>query len=221
MFFQTFSRFLRAITVGGLLLAITHPLAAAPPSQGQLDEFLRASGMQDMLSSAMVAVEKEMRQSMGQLAQQIGMDEARKQRFDQAVVQRLMPQIRSEMSWQKLAPLFQEAMMQALDADDVEQVLAFHRSPAGRAYQAAAMELLKDPNFINAVNDPTTGQAALRLQSKLSAADFQALMEFNNKPSVQRVQNRTRQIMPEIMQRSVMPRIEAVVQNFMQQELAN
>jgi len=219
MFTPRFSKYLSIIVCTLLLTITTHPLRAAPPSPAQLDELIRASNIQEMLSPAMVALEKEMRQTMGGLAQQVGMDEARKQRFDQAVVQRLMPQIRNEMSWQKLAPLFQEAFMQALNADDVEQVLAFHRSPAGRAYQSAAMELLKDPNFVNAINNPTTGQAALMLQSKLSPADFQAFMEFNSNPSMQRVQSRIRQIMPDIMQRSVLTRIESIVQNFMEQEM--
>jgi len=217
MFFQNFSRFLRAITVGGLLLAITHPLAAAQLSQAQLDELMRVTRMQDMISPAMAGVEQEIRQTMGQLAQQIGMDEARKQRFDQAVVQRLIPQIRNEMSWQKLAPLFQEAMMQAIDADDVEPMLAFYRSPAGRAYQAATMELFKDPNFINAEQT----ESMLMLQAKLSAADFQALVEFNDKPGVQRVQNRMEQIMPMIVERSVAPQIEKIVKSFMEQEFFN
>jgi len=220
MFTRQFSKFL-SIMACLLLLAVVNPLTAAPPSPAQFDEFVRASRLRDMLSPAMVAVEKEIRQTMGGLAQQVGMNAVQKQQFDQAVVQRLMPQIRHEMSWQKLEPLFQEALMQALDADDVEQVLAFHRSPAGRAYQAASMELLKDPNFVNAVNNPTTGQAAAMLQPKLSAADFQALLEFNSNPNVQRVQRRIQQIMPSIMQRSVLPKIETAVQNFLEQELAD
>jgi len=220
MFFPDFPNLLR-ITACALLLAVTSPLAAQAPSPAQLDEFMRVSRMQEMISPAMVGVEKEIRQTMGGLAQQLGMNPAQSQRFDQAVVQQLMPQIRHEMSWQKLAPLFQEAFVQILDVQDVERVLAFHRSPAGLAYQAAAMELLKDPAFINAINSGNAEQARLMLRPKMSNADFQALEIFNNTPGVQRVQSKAMQVLPVIIEREVQPKIEKIVENFMMEALAD
>jgi len=215
MLSKTVFRFLHTIACLILLVA-SLPLSAAPPSQAQLDEFIRASRIQDMLPSVTQAMDAEVRQIMSGLAQTLNLSGGEKQLFDRNVNQRLLPKIRHEMSWQQLEPLFREAFSQVLNAEDIQVALAFHHSAAGRAYQAVSIELLRDPAFIKSINDPD--QLRHLYGQRLSPADFNVLVEYNNSAAGRRIEANSKQIMPQVMKR-IEPRIEQIVQTFLEEEL--
>lgn len=121
--------FKRCTLALALMLAI--PLAhAAPPSDAQLDALLEASRMERMLDQMWPRIEA-MQQQMLQQAMQ-GRDDPEARARAQRSLERSSAAMRRTLTWERLRPLMRDIYRQHLEAEDVEAITAFYRTPAGQ-----------------------------------------------------------------------------------------
>jgi len=198
------------------LLLTSSSLWAGQASRAQIDALIQVAQAREMFSTLGPLMEAQTNAAMKEVVQSVGLEGAQKQRFDQAVAQRLLPQLRNEVSWQQLEPMIRDVFTRVFDAEDAEAAARFHQTPAGQSHRRAAMALMNDPNFMTIATN--TQQLQQFLQQQMSAADIQAMQEFQNSASGQRIQTKMQQALPEVMQ-SMQSRIGNIVQNFLMQEL--
>lgn len=134
-----------------LLLGLSFgALAEAPPSDGSLRELLEVTDARKLVDSALL----QMEQVSDRTAQQAmaGKDlSAANQESIQKFRARLSAILRDELSWEKLEPMYLDIYRSSLSQDEVDGMLKFYKSDAGRAMtrkmpdimQASVVEMQK------------------------------------------------------------------------------
>ena len=125
-----------------ILLAVTaiSGLSAAAPAAGTekeklVDEFLTVTRQAEQLSSSLDNVAKMQQQMIPELLRRQGITlSAEQQRVKDDIMAVAMSVIREEMSWEKLRPAIVKSYAETFSADELKQLIAFFRSPAGQVY---------------------------------------------------------------------------------------
>ena len=105
---------------------------AATPSDESLRELMKITDMPRMLESSMAQVDAMMNATMQQALAGQEVSEA-----DQKVLQEMQGEmvtlLKQEMSWAQLEPVFMQIYSDSLSQSEVDGMLEFYRSEAGKA----------------------------------------------------------------------------------------
>lgn len=116
------------------LLALLTSLSAhgAPASPASIETLLTVTKSEAMMESMYAGMEQLMRQSITQTLQGKSLT-AEQQRILDAAPTKFASVMRDEMSWQKMKPLYVQLYSETFEQDEVDGMLAFYESPAGKA----------------------------------------------------------------------------------------
>ncbi len=115
-----------------LALLLAAPLAhAAPPTDAQIDALLQAARTERMMESLWPQFEAMQRQMLQQAMQGREHDPEAQARA-QRTLERSNAALHKALSWERLQPLLRDIYRRHLDAEDVEAITAFYRTPAGQ-----------------------------------------------------------------------------------------
>lgn len=105
---------------------------AATPSEDSLRELMRVTDMPRMLESSMAQVDAVMETTMQQAlaGQEIS---AADQKVLQEMQGEMVALLKEEMSWAQLEPVFMQIYSDSLSQSEVDGMLEFYRSDAGKA----------------------------------------------------------------------------------------
>ena len=122
-----------AVAVSGL------HAAAAPAVQTEkeklVDEFLTVTRQAEQLSASLDNVAKMQQQMIPEVLRRQGITlSAKQQKATDEIMAVAMSVIREEMSWEKLRPAIVKSYAETFSADELKQLIAFFRSPAGQVY---------------------------------------------------------------------------------------
>jgi len=106
---------------------------AEPASTESVERLLAMTKVEATLDVVYGSLEKLMRQSLQQ-SMQGKVSDAQRQRVLDTVPQRFAALMRTEMSWDKLKPQYVQLYAETFDQQEVDGLIAFYSTPAGRAY---------------------------------------------------------------------------------------
>lgn len=112
-------------------LAFPGACLAAPPTTASIEDLLTTSNMESMMTSMYSIMEDSMRNSVQQAVAGKTLTPEQQKAVDR-IPARAMEVMREEFSWAKLKPMFVQVYQETLTQEDVDGLLAFYRSPAGR-----------------------------------------------------------------------------------------
>jgi hypothetical protein len=117
-----------------VLFAVTSPVfaaSAAPASEASVRELLEVTQARQMVEQAYTQVESTyvdmMRKTLGD--EVTPENEARLQR----VATRMAALLKKEMGWDTLVPMYIDIYSKSFSEEEIQGMLAFYRTPAGRA----------------------------------------------------------------------------------------
>lgn len=118
--------------IAAALLVMPLCCPAAPPSAASVEELLEVSGAESSVSTMYTIMEDSMRAGVQQAV--AGKDlTPQQQAAVERIPARMMGVMREEMAWAKLKPMFVQVYQETLTQADVDGLVAFYRTPAGRA----------------------------------------------------------------------------------------
>ena len=120
---------MRALLVALLACVAIGNAAAQAPSDASIDRLLTLMNAQGNIAN-MQAVMDRMGQNMLQQSDVPATAEA------QASHERVMAIVREEMSWEKFKPKIMQVYRETFTQEEIDGLIAFYESPAGRAYVA-------------------------------------------------------------------------------------
>jgi len=106
---------------------------AAPPTTDSIDALLVATKSESLIESMYANMEQMMRQGMAQAVSGKSVS-AEQQRVLDAAPKQFAAVMREELSWSKLKPMFTEIYQESFSQEEIDGLIAFYASPAGRAY---------------------------------------------------------------------------------------
>jgi hypothetical protein len=105
---------------------------AEPASQESVEALLTVTKVEAMTDSLYSGMDQMMQQSISQAIQGKSLS-AEQQRALDAVPAKFVAVMREEMSWQKMKPLYVQIYRETFDQEEIDGMLAFYASPAGKA----------------------------------------------------------------------------------------
>lgn len=105
---------------------------AAPASQESVERLLAVTRADTMMESMYVGVEQVMRQAVARAVQGRPV-KAEQQRVLDAIPRKFAAVMREEMAWPKMKPLYLQLYQETFEQDEIDGMLAFYATPAGRA----------------------------------------------------------------------------------------
>ncbi|WP_242108642.1 DUF2059 domain-containing protein [Luteimonas aquatica] len=121
----------RSFLLATLLALAAAPAVAAPPSDARIDELLEVTRARQTLDLLLPQVEASQRQTIEQLRAQQPLTADQDKAIDTAL-RKSLEQIRKILSWEKLGPVYRDVYRQTFDAEDVDAMIAFYRTPSGQ-----------------------------------------------------------------------------------------
>ena len=124
-------------------LVLANPVFAAPPSDKSIEQLLEASKAGKMMDSVWAQMDGFMKQTMKSATkgQSLSADE-------QAILDKQQEKIvaimKEELSWSKLKPGFVKIYQDTFTQEEVDGLIAFYQSPAGKALVEKQPELMKN-----------------------------------------------------------------------------
>ena len=182
-----------------ILLAVTaiSGLSAAAPAAGTekeklVDEFLTVTRQAEQLSSSLSLdnVAKMQQQMIPELLRRQGITlSAEQQRVKDEIMAVAMSVIREEMSWEKLRPAIVKSYAETFSADELKQLIAFFRSPAGQVYIQKTPEVQRSPAGQVYIQKTPEVQRKLIPLLQERAINMQILLQQRIKQRVAELQN--------------------------------
>jgi hypothetical protein len=125
----------RLLAIATLAAALAASLSAhaIPASQESVEKLLAVTKVESTLETMYSGIEQVMRQSMKQAAQGKPLSPEQQRVFD-TVPARFVAVMREEMNWQKMKPLYVQLYRETFEQEEVDGLLVFYASPAGRAF---------------------------------------------------------------------------------------
>ncbi|MFZ5661125.1 MAG: DUF2059 domain-containing protein [Pseudomonadota bacterium] len=115
-----------------LALLLAAPLAhAVPPTDAQLDALHEAARTERLLEEMWPRIEAMQRQMLQQALQGREHDPEAQARAQRSL-ERGNAALHKALSWERLRPLLRDVYRRHLEAEDVEAITAFYRTPAGQ-----------------------------------------------------------------------------------------
>ena len=121
---------MRVIALVALLASFA--VQAAPASQESVETLLTVTKTEAMMDSLYSGMDQMMRQGINQNLQGKSLS-AEQQRALDALPEKFVAVMRGEMSWQKMKPLYVQLYRETFEQEEVDGMLAFYASPAGKA----------------------------------------------------------------------------------------
>lgn len=109
--------------------------AAAPPTDASLRELIAVTESQKLVESSMAQLDSVMQASMANALRGKEVTPEMRQTMDE-MRRKVVTVLREEMSWEKLEPMFISIYQDTLTQSEVDGMLAFYKSEAGRAMVA-------------------------------------------------------------------------------------
>ena len=127
-----------------LVLAVAAPVAfAAPPSDAQVDELMDVMRVEQTLDAMWPQVEAMQQQAAAQAA--AGKDlTAQEQAEIQAMLDRMMANLRTTLAWDKVQPVYRDIYAKSFDDQDVAALIEFYRSDAGQTLLDKMPQLMQN-----------------------------------------------------------------------------
>lgn len=105
---------------------------AAPPSDASIEALLTVTQAERLMDGMYANMEQMMRQGMQQAMRGQTLNDEQRRVLD-AAPPRLAKVMREELSYATLKPMFAEVYRDTFTQDEIDGLLAFYRSPAGKA----------------------------------------------------------------------------------------
>lgn len=124
-------------------LVLANPVFAAPPSDKSIEQLLEASKAGKMMDSVWTEMDGFMKQTMKSATkgQKLSSD-------DQAILdkqqEKIVALMKDELSWAKLKPGFVKIYQDTFTQEEVDGLIAFYQSPAGKALVEKQPELMRN-----------------------------------------------------------------------------
>lgn len=122
---------MKRLALAALLLLSTPLALAAPPSDAQVDRLLSVMRVEQTLQAMLPQIEASQRQMVQQIIAGQPMSAEQQQKLD-AIIVKSSAHTREILSWQKMQPLYRDIYQQTFSADDMDAMIGFYGSPAGR-----------------------------------------------------------------------------------------
>jgi len=117
---------------------------AAPPSEAQVTQLLEASRSNEMLEGAMQQqLQGVSQQLVAHLVEGKNLSQAEQEKLS-AVMQRAMASLGKSLTWEKVKPTFIKIYADTFDADDVQAMIDFYQSPAGKKMVEKTPQLMQN-----------------------------------------------------------------------------
>ncbi|WP_346837859.1 DUF2059 domain-containing protein [Microbulbifer sp. SAOS-129_SWC] len=149
--------------------------SAATPSDASIQELLEVSQSKQLLERSMSQVDDMMQKTMQQ--QMAGKQvSAADQKVIDKMSKDMVTLIKSEMSWDNMAPVFIDVYQQSLTQEEVDGMLDFYHSKAGKALVAKMPVIMQKTMQL-------MQQKVMQMQPKIQKIQQVALAEIkkNNK----------------------------------------
>ena len=150
-------------------LALAFNAAAAPPSDASIEELMRLSQTESMMSTAYASMEPMMRGMMADMSLGEKLTPEQQRAFD-LFPAKFAQVMREEMGWSTTKPRMIELYREVFTQEEVDGQIAFYRSPAGQAV-IAKMPLLMQKSM------EMSERQMRALMPRLQAAMTQALAD--------------------------------------------
>ena len=118
-----------------IFAAVPFFACAAPPTEAQLERLLADMQAQRQLEAVQQAMGPMMRRAVDQLTQKREMD-ARERARVARVMEKTLAVMREQLAWDQMKPQMMQIYGESFEADEVDGLIAFYESPAGRAFVA-------------------------------------------------------------------------------------
>jgi hypothetical protein len=116
------------------LLLCTAAHAAAPSSES-IEKLLVVTGSEKMVAAVQGQMEQAMKAGMAQAFKNQKLD-ADAQQTAEALGKRITTDLQEELSWDKLKPIYLQVYSESFTQEEIDGLIAFYDSPAGKAYVA-------------------------------------------------------------------------------------
>lgn len=115
-----------------LFLLLLAPAAfAGKPTEKQIDELIEVTRAQALLEGSLAQVESSQREMLAQLVASEGMSQEQQAALE-GMVAKLSKSLREAMTWDKMRPMYHRIYSASFDAEDVDAMVAFYRTPVGQ-----------------------------------------------------------------------------------------
>jgi hypothetical protein len=123
------------LLLAALLWALPYAALAEPPSRESLERLLRGMEAEQMVKNVQQYSESMMKGTVDRVAQvrPITPEQRRKLEANSA---RSSATMRDELSWDKMKPMYMQIYTESFTQEEVDGLIAFYESPAGRAFIA-------------------------------------------------------------------------------------
>lgn len=119
--------------LASITLFITLGAHAAPATLESVENLLVATKVESTIDTMYTSLEQMMRQGMAQSTQGKPLS-AEQQRIIDGMPAKFVAVMREELNWPKMKPLYIQLYRDTFDQEEVEGLLVFYASPAGKAF---------------------------------------------------------------------------------------
>jgi uncharacterized protein len=124
---------MRSFLSFALFVFMAASAVAAPASERSVEELLTITRTASLMESMYVNVEQTMRQGMQQATQGKTLT-AEQQRILDGMPAKFVAVMREDFNWTKMKPLYVQLYRDTFEQDEVDGLVAFYQSTAGRAF---------------------------------------------------------------------------------------
>lgn len=157
---------------------------AATPTKASVERLLRDVNVQQNLTRLLQQMDAASRNAMDQAFRgQKLTPEA--QKLAEQLDEKIMADLKDELSWEKMKDLYVQAYSETFTQKDIDGLIDFYESPAGKAY-VAKMPAVMDKT--SALMQGRIGPIVKRLQNDVrnSVREVQARQKSTESPSVEK-----------------------------------
>ena len=126
---------MKALALLACALFLSTPVFAQTASKESIDRLLKAANVEQMLTSIHAQLDTTMKAAMTQALsnQNAGADA---QQYADAFSKKMSEEVKAELSWEKMRDLYQQVYAESFTQPEVDGLIAFYESPAGKAFVA-------------------------------------------------------------------------------------
>lgn len=132
---------MRKLLLATLLIATFPAFAETPPSDASIRELMSVTDARKLLDASYAQMDGVMGQAMKQ-----ALGDAAATPAQQALIEEFQHKsvdlVRTQMSWEKLEPAYSELYSKTFSQSEVDGMLAFYKSDAGRAVLAKMPKMM-------------------------------------------------------------------------------
>jgi hypothetical protein len=126
---------MKALALLACALFVSTPVFAQTASKESINRLLKAANAEQMLTNIHAQLDNTMKAAMTQAlkSQNAGSDA---QQYADAFSKKMSDEVKAELSWEKMRDLYQQVYAESFTQEEVDGLIAFYESPAGKAFVA-------------------------------------------------------------------------------------